>query len=754
MKKNILFTIALLAGNSLFADNVNTAVVDTTKVVDIEEVVVIASPKENAKLRQTATASTLLSQKDLQAHQINSMKDLSFYSPNLFIPDYGNKLTAAIYVRGIGSRMGTPAVGMYVDNVPIFDKSAFDFDYSDIERIDVLRGPQGTLYGLNSMGGLIRVYTKSPFDYQGTDLRLGAATYDNYSASVTHYHRINSKLAFSAGGFIKHKGGFFTNIDSSYNKKIDWMNSAGGRLHFIYLPTDKWKIDLNGSYEYVSQGGDPYKNLSLGAISYNDKSSYQRNLVNASLNVAYSADKFTMSSVTGFQYLKDHMYMDNDFMSIDYFRIQQREEQHTFSEELTFKSKAGRRWDWSTGVFGFYQKSYTDAPITFGSYFMNMLQGEMNAAMTGSPVSIKLTDANMEVPGKTRTPNMGAAVFHQSTFHDLFCIKGLSATIGLRADFQRTKLNYYSAAKMNYDEYMNGQKIASDARSAEISGDTAKNYFKILPKFAVQYDFDKNSNIYISASRGYRGGGYNVQSSSDYISAKLEGSTSSTNAQVTVSTIYKPEYTWSYEVGSHLTLLEDRLWADVDVFCMNTRDQQISKINDEGSRDISNAGQSRSYGAELSLRAAINRLALNFNYGYTHSTFTKYSSTETVNNILTTLDYSGNYVPFVPQHTFSLGAEYTIPCKAQSSLIDEIRFGANYNGAANINWDEANSVEQKFYATLNAETTVKMGKVSVCLWGHNLTNKHYNTFYFSDFNTNFAESGAPTQTGIDVRLSF
>ena len=156
---------------------------DSTKVIDIEEVVVIATPKENNRLRQQPVAATSLSQNDMRNHVVNSVKSLSSLVPNLFIPDYGSKLTTSVYVRGIGSRTNTPAVGLYVDNIPFIEKSAFDFNYADIERIDVMRGPQGTLYGRNTMGGLIRVFTKSPFTYQGTDLRLSGATYNDYQAS-------------------------------------------------------------------------------------------------------------------------------------------------------------------------------------------------------------------------------------------------------------------------------------------------------------------------------------------------------------------------------------------------------------------------------------------------------------------------------------------------------------------------------------------------------------------------------------------
>ena len=162
--KLLIFALALLPIGNIAAEEV-----DTLKIVDVEEVLIIAAPKENRKLRELPNAVTLLSQQDMQAAQVNSIKNLTALVPNIFIPDYGSRLTSAVYIRGIGSRINTPSVGLYVDNIPYIDKSAFDFNYSDIERIDVLRGPQGTLYGRNAMGGLIKVHTKSPFSYQGTD---------------------------------------------------------------------------------------------------------------------------------------------------------------------------------------------------------------------------------------------------------------------------------------------------------------------------------------------------------------------------------------------------------------------------------------------------------------------------------------------------------------------------------------------------------------------------------------------------------
>ena len=281
MKKPVLTLLALLAVGATQVARGEEAPKDTVKVVDIEEVVVIATPKENSRLRQQPLSATSLSQADMRGNAVRSVKSLSSLVPNLFIPDYGSKLTTSVYVRGIGSRINTPAVGLYVDNIPFIDKSAFDFNYSDIERIDVMRGPQGTLYGRNTMGGLIRVFTKSPFTYQGTDLTLSAATYNNYKASVSHYHRISPKFAFSANFFYEHKGGFFKN--SYLNERVDKDDEFGGRFRAIYLPKENLKLDFTLNYEYTNQGGYPYEYTGvtegeedradhIGRIAYNHKS--------------------------------------------------------------------------------------------------------------------------------------------------------------------------------------------------------------------------------------------------------------------------------------------------------------------------------------------------------------------------------------------------------------------------------------------------------------------------------------------------
>ncbi len=775
---------------------------DTLKVIDIEEVTVIASPKENRKLREQPLAATLLSQKDMQANQVTSMKSLTALVPNLFIPDYGSRLTSAIYIRGIGSRINTPSVGLYVDNMPYIDKSAFDFNYADVERIDVLRGPQGTLYGRNTMGGLIKVYTKSPFSYQGTDVRLSAATYDNYNVSLTHYHRISDKFAFSAGGFYEYEGGFFDN--ETTGKKADQGSAAGGRLRGIYLPTSNLKIDLNISYEYDDQGGYPYYytgavngaqetfHAGIGKITANQESRYRRNMLNSGVNIEYQARDFVLSSVTGYQYLNDRMFLDQDFIRMNYFNITQKQKSNMISEEIVLKSKPNKRWQWTTGVFGFYQELKTDAPVTFHKEGIDdIIEGSVNAIFkelkenTPSMPDMWLTinDQDLYIADKLNTPTLSGAVYHQSTINDLF-VKGLSFTAGMRLDYEKMKMKYYSNATTNFDFDLRmtmGPRVIeiNDEMDAptELSGEMSNDYLQLLPKFALQYEWKPGNNIYATASRGYRSGGYNVQSFSDITqkemrnnmkeamlaSEKLKSAADKIDKYMPTfpvdpegETFYKPEYTWNYEVGSHLTLWNGKLQADLAAFYMDTKDQQIAKFVDSGlGRTIVNAGKSRSIGAEASVRTNLtDAFSISMNYGYTYATFTDYTTNlKTSKDILVDISYEGNYVPFVPKHTFAVGGQYVFRL-ASRCWLDEIQLNADYAGAGRIYWTEQNNTSQAFYGTLNGRIALSKGPGQIAFWVRNALDREYETFYFESMNRGFEQKGRPMQIGVDVRCRF
>lgn len=796
-KKHILIALTLLITGTAWGEDIEK---DSLKVIDIEEVVIIAAPKENRKLRELPTASTLLSQKDMQANHVTSVKCLSGLVPNLFIPDYGSKLTTSIYIRGIGSRINTPSIGLYVDNIPYIDKSAFDFNYSDIERIDVLRGPQGTLYGRNTMGGLIKVHTKSPLTYQGTDIRMGAASYNNYNVSLTHYHRTSDKFAFSTGGFYEHTGGYFENVARN-NEKVDKSNAGGGRFRGIYLPNPNLKVDMTLSYEYGDQGGYPYEYTGIvkgeetrpeyiGKISYNERSSYRRGLLNAGVNLEYQAKNFILSAVTGYQNLNDRMFLDQDFTEKDIYTLEQKQKVNTISEEVVLKSKLGKNWQWATGVSGFYQWLHTTGPVQFRQEGVKtMIEDNTNKvfeSLSSNPnmpkMKMKANNTLLAVGGDFDTPVLNGAIFHQSTFNNLL-IDGLSATIGLRLDYEKIQMNYNSiSAPLNFDfsVFAGPRPITGTGMEATSSfvGKESTDYLQLLPKFALQYEWKKGNNVYATVSKGYRSGGYNIQMFSDLAQGALKNSmldalavhpdfskmagfiTKMKNELPPVSEVtqYKPEYSWNYEVGSHLTLWEGKLWLDLAAFYMSTRDQQIAKFADSGlGRITENAGKSRSYGAEAALRATLtNALSMTASYGYTYATFTDYvtnSNEKDENKKLKEVSYNGKYVPFVPKHTLNLGAEYAITCNPRS-IFDRVIFQANYSAAGRIYWTEQNNASQAFYGTLNWRANLEKGNAVISFWARNFLDKDYDAFYFETMNKGFAQKGRPAQFGIDLRCRF
>ena len=779
MKQYKIITLILMlltAGNALAED------LDTLKVVDVEEILVIAAPKENRKLRELPTAVTLLSQEDMQAARVGSIKNLTGLVPNMFIPDYGSRLTSAVYIRGIGSRINTPSIGLYVDNIPYIDKSAFDFDYSDIER---------------------------------------------YNTSLTHYHRVSERFAFSTGGFYDYEGGFFRNAALN-NKKIDKGQSAGGRFRGIYLPSENWKADLNISYEYSDQGGYPYYYTGsvnpaaqsedmksyIGTISNNRESSYYRNLLNTGLNLEYQAQRFTLSAVTGYQFLKDRMFIDQDFTAKDIYTLEQKQRIHTLSEEIVMKSKGNGRWQWATGVFGFYQWLKTDAPVTFREDGMNML-GQMLGSVIPSKIevtmmpgmglnilpSLQLGSGNLLINGNFDTPLLNGALFHQSTFRDLFGLTGLSFTAGLRLDYEKMKMNYDSGTAMDYTVGIKGEMVRGGQVIKEIPmmpetaltvqsryrGSIDKDYLQLLPKFALQYDFKDNlGNVYATVSKGYRSGGYNIQMFSDLLQSSLQNDMkrqtkeevlkaienspgasykdfisekfpdAGENPDARSATEYKPEQTWNYEIGAHLNLFNNRLRTDAALFWLETRDQQISRFAGASGlgRETVNAGKSRSLGAELALAAAITTdFTLNTSYGYTYATFKDYVTNARVNGRLQEISYNGHYVPFVPKHTLTVGGQYIFRINP-GYWLDRIQLNAGYTGAGRVYWTEENTVSQSFYGTLNGRVSLQKGRGQIDFWVRNALDKDYAAFYFESMGNGFMQKGRPIQAGIELRCRF
>lgn len=737
--------------------------VDTAKVYDLDEVIVVSQPKESVKLRLQPLSSTVFTDNELKSLNVRDITGLSYFVPSMSIPAYGSRLTSSTYMRGIGSRSGNPAVGVYYDNIPLVNKSSFNSHFYGIDRVDVLRGPQGTLYGMNTEGGLMRVYSKNPMNYQGTDLRLSLATGLQSDVEIAHYHRPSDKFAFSTSAFYSGQKGFF---DNTYlNKHADLSNEFGGKARLVWMPADGWNIDFTTDYQYVNQNGFPYGEYDSETKHFSDPQTtllngYKRQMVNSGLNVTYRTPSLLLASTTSHQYLYDQMVMDQDYLPEDYLQLEQRQKMNAITQELSLRSLGGGIWNHASGVFFSKQWLKTDGPVYFGEAMNNKILTNM-----GMPEAMAkmLSISDNSVPGTFRTPQWNIGVYHESHIN-LF--DRLTLTLGLRYDYQKVSIEYATQSMFTLSGkgtmMMPGQggqmiQIPVDFTSKFVSrleNETNKGYSELLPKFGLTLDLGSGSNLYAVVSKGFRAGGYNIQMFSDIFSneqreigqgfaAMAKGDmtvehTADDYAEVEETIKYKPETSWNYELGTHLNLFGGKLHADAAVYYMRVRDLQLSVMaGDYGyGRQMINAGRSSSCGLELSLRgtALDNRFTWAATYGYTHSQL---------------LDYKDNKVPFIPSHTFSAMADYR---------IGKFTIGLNVAGNGPTYWDVDNEYRQKLYATLGAHAMVDFGVIKLNVWGRNLTDTKYNTMLVNSSidgtKRSFAQQGNPLQVGADVILHF
>lgn len=659
-----------------------------------------------------------------------------------------------------------------------------------LDRVDVLRGPQGTLYGQNTEGGLVRIYSKNPMNYQGTDVRLGIGTGLYSNVEVAHYHRPSEKLAFSVAGFYSGLKGFIDN--QNFDKKNDLTNEAGGKLRLMYAPNKKLTFDWTADYQYVNQNGFGYGEMiketgSQGDMEFKTKpedpsttimNGYKRNMFTTGLNISYNTDKLLFTSTTSYQFLEDLMLMDQDYMAGDYLQLSQAQKMNALTQEFVLRNHDTSRWQHTTGLFGSYQWMRTDAPVYFGegitapigNAIANAMKNSMIKGMLGRFMAQGMTaeqaqaaaeaavakmgvtmTAEMAVPGLYHTPQMSLGLYHES---NILITDRLKATVGLRLAHDWAKIEYDALAYMN----MTGGTANATATyhlTSHVADARSKSFTQLLPKFALTYTFDENiGNIYALVSKGYRAGGYNFQMFSDILQTDLNAHqqdamrgdydvehTAADYDAIEETTQYKPEESWNYELGTHLNLFGGSTHLDLSLYYMQIRNQQLSVMmpGSNYGRIMVNAGKSHSCGVEATLRgrAFDNAFDWGVTYAFTNAKFDEYDT------------YNDNYVPFVPQHTFSAMADYH---------FGNFTIGANLAGQGKTWWDEANTFSQKLYATLGAHADYDFGPVLVSLWGRNITNTNYNTFAIASSAVGgthyFAQKANPIQVGADVRIHF
>lgn len=746
----MLLPLAMGAGSGHAATASAPSDVDWSKpdtlVSTLDEVNVVAV-KEQDRLEREAVSATVIGRVQLEQIDAVSVKGISDVAPNFYMPDYGSRITSTIYVRGIGARIDQPAIGLAVDNVPYLNKNAYDFDLADIASVELLRGPQSTLFGRNTMGGLINITTLSPLRWQGWRIALQGGMYNDWRASLGWYHRFADNVALAAIGNFSYLGGFFKNEYDG--RRLDHEKSGSLRLKLDWRISPSVYLQNAFSTSLLRQGGYPYESVATGKICYNDPCYYRRFTLNDGLTLRWRQEKFSMVSVTSVQWLDDNMTLDQDFLPDPYFTLTQKQRELGITEDIVFKGDAGEKYHWLAGAFGFYKHLDMTAPVTFkDTGISQLIEQHRNDANPDYPIA---WDSREFVLNSDFTiPTGGAALYHQSRLD----LGRWHLTAGIRLDWETSQLQYRSHCDTGYEIYRkeDDEDFAPyDHKDVKIDdyGKLRRSYFNWMPKVSVLFDLDAEgkSNVYANVSRGWKAGGFNTQMFSDVLQQRLMGMMG-IGASYTVDDIvgYKPEFSWNYEVGSHLEFAGGRVKLDLAAFYIDCRDQQLTMFP-EGTttgRIMTNAGKTRSAGCEVSVEwSALPNLDFNASYGYTNAKFLKF------NNGVS--DYGGNYVPYAPSNTLFLQGLWSIA--THRAFLRSVTLDLNMRGTGKIYWNEANTLSQPFYALLGAGVTLEGKKWSFQIWGKNLTDTRYNTFYFMSMGNEFLQRGRGLQAGATLRIT-
>ena len=737
------------------APRVVTEAVDT--VVTVERVQVTAI-KQGLVLRHQPVAASVVGRERIERQGIRSLKDAASLVPNFHMPDYGSRMTSSLYVRGLGARIDQPVVGLNVDNVPYMNKDAYDFDLADIERIEVLRGPQSTLYGRNTMGGVINIYTLSPLTYEGARIGMEYGSGNTWRVRASSYFRIAPDVGVSVAAHYGSSDGFYTNDFTGH--KCDWERSGGGRFRVQWAVRDGLRIDNTLAFGDLRQGGYAYAFAGRttdeplpgeyaptpGRIAYNDPCSYRRTTLSDGFTVRADLGGCSLSSITSYQYLDDEMVLDQDFLPLSYFTLTQARTEHALTEDVVVRSRDDGVYRWLAGAFGFVRHMRMEAPVTFlkdgiDNLILSHIRSEEIRAWWGTPDSP--TDEFL-LDSRFRNPSWGAALYHESTL----VLGRWRLAAGLRVDYEHGRLDYRSATASDYTTQTVSDGLIYPHRIAIDNDDALRlSFTEVLPRFSAQVRLgaERRSTLYASVAKGYKPGGFNTQMFSDVLQQQMMKQMGiGTLGDVADIVTYKPEKSWNYELGSHLENPSGTLRADLALFWIDCRDQQLTVFPDDlgTGRMMTNAGRTRSFGGEASLQAVVaRRLELNAAYGYTNARFVRYDNGQE--------DFRHRFVPYAPQHTASVQASWAIP--AGLRWLDRVVVSAGVSGLGRIWWNERNSLGQPFYLLTECSVRFEHRHYTLDLWVRNLFDTRYDAFYFVSIRNAFVQQGRPRTMG--VRLS-
>ncbi|MDQ6902393.1 MAG: TonB-dependent receptor [Bacteroidota bacterium] len=680
------------------------------------DAVVVTAEKREESLQDIPISITAISSKEALQFRLWNSKDLTALAPNLYSNNSGDDRNVTS-IRGITTTSYDPAVATYIDGVDQFSLDTYIAALNDIERIEILRGPQGTLYGRNAMGGVINIITKKPTNVTNGYVELNFGNYglQRYSAGI-RTPIIKNKLFFGASAVFNKRDGYYTNEYN--NTSFDKQNGLTGNYYLKFIPDARWAITLNVKHQNNRNNGafplvfgvkeafqHPFK------LSQNAVGKMIDNTANASLTINKTGTSFNFTSLTAWQQNLRYYNapLDGDFSPADAVTVindfgNKWNKVKVFTQEFRFTSPANKTsaFKWTAGTYFFYQDNPTKQATHYGK----------DAGLLGVP------DSNFSTINTTTGKNTGIAFYGQGIYS---INKKLDLIAGLRYDYENKKLSVEG-------EY---QKDGDAAFVTQPDTTATLTFSALSPKLGLSYHLSKSNNLYVTYSRGYRTGGL-TQLSPDPSQPPLYP--------------YKPEYSNNFEAGMKNNFLQDRLRVNLAVFYTRVTDAQVpTLILPEAITVTKNTGKLSSKGAEIEVTAnPFKGLFLNYNFGYTDAKYTSLKVSQ--NGGAVNLD--GKKQIFSPDVTSMLSAQYNYDLGSKGlQLITR----AEWLYLGNEYFDLANTIKQKPYSLINFRVGVSAKHIDLFLWSRNTFNKRYIAYAY-DFGA--VHLGDPATFGASLMYKF
>ncbi|MDQ1087163.1 TonB-dependent receptor [Siphonobacter sp. SORGH_AS_1065] len=678
----------------------------TTKTLQLSPVTITAEKYANTQQR-TALSVSSLSSRQIQERRIQEMGDMLMSVPNLMSMNVGSPTLTMTSIRGINTFSQNPVVGIYVDGIPMFDGYSSSVQIQNIERVEVLRGPQSTLYGRNALGGVINIITSKPGNvtHGFGELTLGNFSRQRYAAGLSG-PLVKNKLFAGFSGIYDTRNGFFTNLYTG--RKFDKPETYSGSLNLRYLASDRLSFTLHsrGEYNHIA-GTFPYTFASMAeqqplTINQNGTNRETRKLVTTSLQAVYQLKGMELSSLTGHTFMSDtYQDYDVDYSPADFMLYEMPfQPQNTLTQEFKLVSNQHEKLRFTAGLFGFMDRKKAETVYRYGADAATYYPGAPYSSFIYSDKKIQ-----------------GLAAYVHATYA---LTSKLDLIAGLRYDYEnRTLTHRTEMAKPGETPTVIAPDKTIDGHNDAVS-----------PKLGFSLKATSDLMAYATYSRGYRSGGFNQYTAQ---ANKLN---------------YKPEFTDNFEVGVKSEWLNRRLRANLALFYVAWKDQQQSVAFPDLITD--NVGKLQNKGLELELTALpLKGLEVNYNLGMVD---TKYQSLILSDGAGKNKDYAGNHQIFTPKLSTSLAATYrhTLGQKAALFVTPEWK----YLGLQYMNY--YNDLIQQPFSLINLNAGVKYGPVEISIWGKNMGDVRYLTFAYAT--TVKAQSpvaqGAPRTIGVTLKAGF